>query len=438
MGGFRHGVHPDDNKQWTQDLPIRRMPFQGRYVLPLAQHIGAPSRAIVTVGERVERGQQIAAPGGFVSTSLHAPVTGTVVEISPQRHPGGSLVPSIILEADPFSSQQLVPRDPVDPTTLSDKDFVSAIQSAGIVGLGGAAFPSHVKYSVPDGKQIKHLVLNGAECEPFLTCDHRTMLESPDAVIGGIRIVAERLGVQGSHVGIEDNKPDAVEALRAAVNGASGIKIVPLHVKYPQGAEKMLIKAIHGKEVPAGKLPLELDMIVNNVGTMAAIHEYFQTGKPLIERVVTVSGPGVLEPANLMIPIGTNVRDVLEYCGLDPDVRMVLMGGPMMGQPLSDLDVPVIKGTSGLLAFSQAGMAREYACIRCGRCLEACPEMLNPQLLARLGKAGRYEEALDRAFVYDCMECGSCSYACPSGIPIVQLIKATKFELRKRQRKASK
>ncbi|MBN2797716.1 MAG: electron transport complex subunit RsxC [Deltaproteobacteria bacterium] len=434
MSGFAHGVHPPDNKHYTEKLPIRRYPFPRRVVLPLSQHIGAPSRALVAVGDRVQRGQLIANPGGFVSTALHASVTGTVVEIAPYRVSSGALVPSIVIETDPFDAQRLEERPPLDPSALNNKDFVQHIQMAGIVGLGGAAFPSHVKYAVPEGKRIEHLVINGAECEPFLTCDHRVMLESPEQVMGGIAIVAERLGVRSTHVGIEDNKPDAVEALRRAGGGKGNIQVDALHVKYPQGAEKMLIKAIHGREVPAGKLPLELGMVVNNVGTMAAIYDYFQTGKPLIERVLTVTGPGVAEPANLLVPLGTSVREILEYCGIKPEVTQVIMGGPMMGQPLAELDVPVQKGTSGLLVLTKAGMAKEYACIRCGRCLEACPELLNPQLLAKLARGGRWEETESRAFVFDCIECGSCSYACPSGIPIVQLIKTSKAELRKRQR----
>ncbi len=433
---FRHGVHPDGHKEETKDLAIERMPFVERYVLPLSQHTGAPCRPVVRAGERVMRGQMIAEPGGFVSTTLHSPVTGRVVAIAARHHPNSKLVEAIEIEADPFATQRLPHHPPIDWRGLTADEFISHIQRAGLVGMGGAAFPTHVKYKVPEGKKIRRLLVNGAECEPYLTTDHRVMIERPEAILRGIEIVAARLGVDETVIGIEMNKPDAVESLQRAVPAGAAVRVVPVKVKYPQGAEKMLIRAVFGVEVPTGKLPIDVEIVVNNVGTMAAIADYFDNGIPLIERVVTVAGPGVKRPANLLVPVGTPVRAVFDHLGgLDENTREVIMGGPMMGAPLASLDVPVLKGTSGLLAFTEAEAAipNEYTCIRCGRCVDACPQFLNPSRLGRLARARRFDDLPD-FHVMDCVECGSCSFACPSGIPIVQLIRVAKSAIREKKK----
>jgi electron transport complex protein RnfC len=437
---FAHGVHPGDHKDATAALATERMPFVARYELLLGQHIGRPSRPVVTVGQRVQRGALIAQPDGHVSTSLHAPVTGKVVALEDRRHPNGALVPAVELEADLFDPQAPPRGEPQDWRAMSTAEFVAAVQAGGIVGMGGAAFPSHVKYALPEGKVCKRLILNGAECEPYLTSDHRLMVERPTAVLEGAEILAHHLKAEAVTVGVEANKPDALEALKAAIAArrwAMPMEVRGLPVKYPQGAEKMLVKALFDVEIPAGKLPLDVGFVVNNVGTSAAMADWLLRGEPLIERVVTVSGPGVKTPSNLVVPIGTPVREVLNRAGgLTPDTRLVVMGGPMMGMPLASLDSPVLKGTSGLLAFTAAETrtADEYACVRCGRCLEACPYFLNPSRLGRLGKAGRFEE-MERYFVMDCVECGSCTWACPSGVPIVQLIRVAKATLRSRGKK---
>jgi len=437
---FRHGIHPSEHKEATEGLAIQRMPFVERYVLPLSMHTGAPCRPLVAVGDAVERGQVIAEPGGFVSTTLHSPVTGKVVALGPRRYPNGNLVQALEIEIDPFSPQRLLPRAPVDPFPLSDDEFVTEVQRAGLVGLGGAAFPTHVKYKPPPGKTVTRLVVNGCECEPYLTTDHRLMVERPDAILRGIAIAAHRLRVEETVIGVELNKPDAIRALEGAVVKAGAgdeVRVVPLRVKYPQGAEKMLIEAVYGFEVPSGGLPLDVGCVVNNVGTMAGLTDWFDGGQPLIERVVTVGGPGVERPANLLVPVGTPVRAVLDHCGgLKAATREVVMGGPMMGQPLAGLDVPVLKGTSGLLAFTEAEtrLPAEYTCIKCGRCVDACPQFLNPSRLQRLARAGRWDE-VERWFVNDCVECGSCTFACPSGIPVVQLIRVAKSALREQKAK---
>jgi len=438
--GFSHGVYPRQNKELTVDLPIQRVPFVGRYVLPLDQHLGAPAQAAVSVGERVQRGQRIAYPGGFVSTALHSPVTGKVVAIEPRRAPGGRFSPSIEIKADPFATQRLTPNPPIDWMSLTLDEFIHHIQSAGIVGLGGAAFPSHVKYSMPEGKKIEHLLVNGAECEPYLTNDHRLMMERPDALLRGINIVKRKLGARRAVIGIETNKPGAIEALRNQIKPFHRIDITPLPVKYPQGAERMLIKAVFRRELPATNLPRDIGIAVNNVSSLVAIADYFDSGLPLIERIVTVSGSGVAYPANLIVPIGTPLREVLRFCGgLRATTKSVIMGGPMMGQPVGSLDIPVVKGTSGILAFTEEEVSshNELPCIRCGRCLAACPHFLNPSRLGRLAKARRFDEM--RAYrLMDCVECGACSYACPSEIPLVQLIRTAKKESHQRKRKQQK
>ncbi len=434
---FRHGVHPQEHKGATEHLALERMPFVDRYVLPLRQHTGAPCQPIVISGEFVQRGQVIAVPDGFVSTTLHSPATGRVTAIGPQRHPSGELVDCIEIEADPFATQRLLDAAPIDWRALQRDGFIDHVQRAGLVGMGGAAFPTHVKYKLPEGRQCDRLVINGCECEPYLTCDYRLMVEHPEDVLRGVEILRTMLNAGTCTIGVEINKPQAIVSLRRVLGESTNITVEPLQVKYPQGAEKMLIKALFGEEVPAGKFPIDVNIVVNNVATMASLADYFDRGQPLAERAITVAGPGIDRPANLIVPIGTPVRDVLRHCGLNPDTRQVIMGGPMMGLPLASLDVPVLKGTSGLLAFTEevVNHPTEYACLRCGHCLESCGNFLNPARLARLARAGRWDD-LEKNYIMDCMECGACTYVCPSGVPIVHLIRAAKTAIR--QQKAAK
>jgi electron transport complex protein RnfC len=432
---FRHGVHPAEMKEATEGLVIERMPFVDEYVLPLSQHTGAPSRPLVAPGMRVKRGQIIAAPDGYISTALHSPVTGSVTEIGLRPHPNGQNMPAIVIRTDPFSSQR-IEIEGVSPDGMPVNEIVRRVQEAGIVGLGGAAFPSHVKLQLPEGKKAKFVVLNGCECEPYLTCDHRIMAERPEAVLWGLRLIMDQVQAGRGYIGVEKNKPDAIEELRKQAAQHGDIEIVPLEVKYPQGAEKMLIDAIFHKEVPSGKLPLDLEIVVNNVGTATALYDLFQHGQPLIERVVTLTGPGIRRPANLLVPLGTPLGEVIDYCGgLDPATRQVIFGGPMMGLAQKRLDVPVIKGVSGVLALtSRIPVVREEACIRCGRCLDACPMFLNPSRLAQLVRYERVDE-LPGFHIMDCFECASCSFSCPSNIPLVQMIRVGKAMVRAKGRK---
>lgn len=438
LSTFKHGVHPEEFKHFTERLPIQRMPFVEEYIIPLTQHIGAPSKSLVDKGQKVKRGQMIAAPGGFVSVGQHSPVTGTVVGVGLYEHPGGGRSPGIKIKADPFSPQIFEPQQEVNWKGVEQKDFLRLIQESGLVGLGGAAFPSHVKFAVPQGKKCQFIIINGCECEPYLTSDHRLMVEFPERLLSGTKILLELLGAEKAYVGIEANKPDAIGILKDHCSGADfPVEVVPLEVKYPQGAEKMLITAVLKREVPSGKLPIDVGTVVANVGTTAALAQYSQTSQPLIERVVTVTGPGIEQPSNLMVPLGTPLAAVIEFCGgLKEETSRILLGGPMMGLVQKGLHVPVIKGTSGILALTDAEIKeiKTYNCIRCGRCIDACPVFLNPSYLGLMARKGLFEE-MESMNLMDCMECACCSFVCPSGIPLVQSFRVAKSLLREKKSK---
>jgi electron transport complex protein RnfC len=431
---FRHGVHPPESKELTRELPIRRMPYPDELVLPLRQHAGKPATLCVAVGDHVERGDKVGEADGFMSVPIHASAAGTVTAVEWWPLPDGSMAQSVRIRVDRYAPQ--VARERLVPKWegLSRAEVVRAVQEAGVVGLGGAAFPTHVKLSPPEGRSIATLIINGAECEPYLTSDHRTMVEYPARVLFGIRIMMHALEAARCVIGIEKNKPDAIATLRAMVPGDLDVTVLPLTVKYPQGAEKMLIHAVTGIEVPSGQLPVGSGVVVQNVGSVAAIAEVFETGLPLIERIVTVSGHGLRRPANLIVPVGTMLRDLFAFCGgVTPDAAEVIVGGPMMGLAQANLDAPVTKGTTGVvvLARAEARPARVYPCIHCGRCLDACPMFLNPSLLGDFARLGRYDEMAE-LHLADCMLCGSCAYVCPSNIPLSQLFQASKLALRRR------
>jgi len=433
--GFRNGVHPPESKDRTAGVPIRRMPFPEEVVLPLRQHAGKPARLLVRRGDRVERGDKIAEADGFVSVPIHASAAGVVRRIERLPHPDGSLSEAVVIAVDRYSGQ--IPRPRLVPhwEGLTADEVRAAVQDAGVVGLGGAAFPTHVKLAPPKDLPIHVLIVNGVECEPYLTTDHRIMVEYPERVHFGIRVMMQCLGVSKAIIGVEKNKPDAVEILRRTIPEDLDITVRALTVKYPQGAEKMLIEAILGREVPSGKLPMHVGAVVQNVGSIATIAEVFETGEPLMERVVTVSGPGVVRPGNFIVPVGTRIRDLLEHCGgLTADAAEVISGGPMMGISQPDLDTPVVKGTTGVIVLTrdQLKPRKTLPCIKCGHCLDSCPVFLNPSHLGLLAQAGRYEEMADY-HLQDCMLCGACSYVCPSNIPLAQMFSLGKSALRKLQ-----
>ena len=431
--GFRHGVHPPEEKELTSRLHIRRMPFPDELVLPLRQHAGRPAKLCVKVGDRVERGDKLGDADGFMSVPIHASAAGTVVDVDWWPHPDGTMAEAVRIKVDRYAPQIARPRMVPHWEGLTTEQVIKAVQEAGVVGLGGAAFPTHVKLAPPKDFPVHTLIINGAECEPYLTSDHRTMAEYPERVHFGIRVMMQALKVSRCVIGVEKNKPDAIEALRRTLPRDLDVTILPLTVKYPQGAEKMLIHAVTGVEVPSGKLPVTVGVVVQNVGSVSAIAEVFETGLPLIERIVTVSGHGLRRPANLIVPVGTKLRDLLAQCdGVTPDAAEVLVGGPMMGQPQANLDAPVIKGTTGVVVLErhETRDSTVYPCIHCGRCLDACPVFLNPSLLGDYARVQRYDDMAE-LHLADCMLCGSCAYVCPSNIPLSQLFQASKLALRR-------
>lgn len=436
---FSHGVHPEEFKEQTARLPIERIPFVDTYVVPLSQHAGAPSIPVVQKGQHVRRGEMIAKPAAFVSVAQHAPVSGTVSSIELSDHPNGSLSSAIKIKADPYSTQALPVNGGLAWRGMDFKTFIGHVQNAGLVGLGGAGFPAHVKFSIPEGKTCRYIIANGCECEPFLTADHRIMVEYASELVQGLLILRHFIPAERIFIGIESNKPDAMDILKKEVQRlGADFEIVPLKVKYPQGAEKMLIKAVLKKEVPSGKLPIDVETLVSNVGTLVALAQYFTQSVPLIERVVTVTGTAIRRPANVMVPVGTPIRHVIEWCGgVTEDTARILLGGPMMGIAQKSLDVPIIKGISGILALTKNEVRDmdTYKCIRCGRCVEVCPMFLNPSLMGLLARKDMYDE-LEQLHVLDCFECASCSFVCPSGIPLVQSFRVAKSILRERKTKS--
>jgi electron transport complex protein RnfC len=434
-------VHPDEHKG-TAGIPIRRMPFAPRMILPLAQHIGKPAVPIVQVGQEVVRGQPVARADGFLSVPLHAPADGVIeaIELSPSAR--GPWLESIILRVFEASTQEVRWREPRDMAALDRDGILRAVQDSGMVGLGGAAFPSHAKLTVPKDRVIHTLVVNGCECEPYLTCDHRTMLELTDDLVAGTGYLMRAVGATQAVIGVEDNKLDAVAAIQSRLPADAGIRVEAVPTKYPQGAEKMLVKSLLGVEVPAGGLPSQVGVVVNNVGTVAMLGHLLPRGEGLTERLVTVTGPGIDHPGDYWVPIGTPLRYVLEKVGAEATAREVILGGPMMGQSVASLDVPVTKGVSGILVYvgvriDDGEVGRKvYPCIRCGECVNACPMGLNPSMLGLLAEAKDYEAMGEAYHLGDCFECGCCTYVCPSNIPLVQQFRAAKGVLRNRAQAA--
>ena len=436
---FPGGTHPHEGvngKAVNSGNAIRELPAPARVVIPLSQHIGAPCKPIVQKGDLVLAGQKIGEAGGFVSAPVHSSVSGKVVGIEPVELANGSTVSAVVIEND-FQNNWVELHPAEHPETLTAQELQTIVREAGIVGMGGATFPTQVKITPPKGKTIEKLVINGAECEPYLTADHRLMLEKPAEIIDGIHLMMLALDVKEAHVGVENNKMDAVEALRAAAKNVEGITIHDLPVRYPQGGEKQLVYALTRRKVPTGGLPLDVGCVVSNVGTVYAIQQAIREGRPLVQRVTTVGGL-VNNPGNFLVSVGTPIDTLLEACGgMQSGARMLISGGPMMGMAQASADFPVAKGTGAVLAFAanENKVSEDPTCIRCGRCVEACPMHLEPLYLYLYVQKNRIED-LEAAHVMDCIECGACSYICPGRLHLTHSFKVGKQKVKEAAAKA--
>ncbi len=425
------GVHPSDNKQWSKGSAIEVMELPDVVNIPLSQHIGAPATAIVKKGDKVVVGQKIAEATGFMSANIHAPISGTVTAVDLQPNGQGIRQMMITIKREDDVWDEAIDRTDtlVTECNLEPKAIIEKIKDAGIVGMGGATFPTHVKLSIPDGKRAEILIINGVECEPYLTSDYRTMLERGEQLIVGTRILMRAIGVTNAVIGIEANKPDAVKHLQAIVGAATDIKVQMLKTQYPQGGEKQLIAAVTSRQVPAPPaLPIDVGAVVCNASTAVAVYEAVQKNKPLIERVVTVTGAAVPNPKNLLTRFGTPVEALIAKCGglAEGDVK-VINGGPMMGRALSNIAMPVMKGCSGITIMVGSATVRgvESACIKCAKCVEACPMGLEPYLLSKQARKKAWD-AMEANDITSCIECGCCQFTCPANIPLLDYVRLGK------------
>lgn len=420
---FKGGIHPPYRKEYTEKKALERAKSPKVVYIPLQQHIGASATPIVKVGDEVKLGQKIGEKQGFVSSNVHSSVSGKVIGIEEHELPGGRGL-CIVVEND-FKEElheSVKPKGNLE--NLSKEDIISIITEAGIVGMGGGTFPTHIKTSPPSDKQIDAVILNGAECEPYLTADHRLMLENPEDVVFGLKILMKALNVSKGYIGIEVNKLDALESIKKEAQKYSDIQVIPLKVKYPQGAEKQLIYACTGKEVPSGGLPMDVGVVVNNVATAAQIAQTIKTGMPLVERITTVTGSCIKEPKNLIVKVGTLVFEVIQQCGgikEDKNLGKVVIGGPMTGIAQYTMDIPVNKGESGILLLDEKESHKQKPqnCIRCGKCVDVCPAFLQPLYISAYSLKNDFESC-EKYRVLDCIECGSCSFVCPSARPLLQ------------------
>ena len=413
------GVHPQDNKQFSAHQPITECPLPKQAIIPLVQHIGAPAQAVVKEGAKVKVGELLAQAGGFVSANISSPVSGTVTKIGDWTDAWGAKGQAIFIDVEGDEWLPEIDRTPaiVRQCTLDSKAIIDKISAAGIVGLGGACFPTHVKLLPPPGKKAEVLIVNGVECEPYLTCDHQLMLEHGEEIIIGIQILMKALNVSRAIIGIENNKKDAIEHMQKLAEKQLGIEVQPLKLKYPQGGEKQLIDACIGRQVPSGALPIEVGAVVDNVATIYAVYEAVQKNKPLISRVMTVTGKNVVKPGNYSVRFGTPIEEVIALAGGVPaDTGKIIGGGPMMGRAMDHVEnMPANKRLSGLLFLPEAESIRpeEENCIRCGKCVQACPMGLEPYLLSRLADLEMWDE-MEKHDIMDCIDCGCCVYTCPA------------------------
>ena len=433
---FVGGIHPYDGKDLSKDKPIRDILPEGEVVYPLSQHIGAPAKAIVEKGDRVLAGQKIAEGGGFVSAPIYASVSGTVKAVEPRRVVTGDMVMSIIIDNDKkYEAVAFSPKAPLED--MCREDIIDCIREAGIVGMGGAGFPTHVKLCPKEPDQIDYVIANCAECEPYLTSDYRRMLEEPEKLVGGLKILL--LLFQNAHgiLAVEDNKPDCIELLRKLTKEEPRISVKALKTKYPQGAERQLIYASTGRRINSSMLPADVGCVVNNVDTVVAVYRAVAQGRPLIERIVTVTGDAVAKPQNFRVPIGTSYRELIEAAGgFKVQPEKVVCGGPMMGFAMFDLNVPTTKTSTALLAYTkdEVSAMEPGPCINCGRCVEVCPGRVIPSRLADCAEHFDEEAFLENNGM-ECCECGCCSFVCPAKRPLTQEIKSMrKIQLAKRKK----
>ena len=426
------GVHPPENK-FSANVAIEPLPFPKRVAIPVSQHLGAPSTVLLKRGEEVKTGQLLAKSSGFISANIHSPVTGKIFKIDNVMDQSGYKRTAVIIDTREDEWEEGIDTSPdiIREITLSKQEIIQRINDMGVVGLGGATFPTHVKMMVPDGKKAEFLIINGVECEPYLTSDHRLMLEKGEEMLIGTQILMKALGVDKAIIGIENNKPDAITHIAELCKKFKGITVQALKVKYPQGGEKQLIKALTGREVPSGKLPIETGCVVDNVGTAYAVYEAVQKNKPLIERVVTVTGKAAKKPSNFLVRVGTPISALIEKAGGIPEnLGKVIGGGPMMGKALMSVDAPIVKGSSGILLIpeEEAHRLAVKSCIRCGRCISVCPMGLEPFLLAQEVMHELWERA-EHDKIMDCIECGSCHFTCPSSRPLLDYIRLGKTKV---------
>jgi Na+-translocating ferredoxin:NAD+ oxidoreductase subunit C len=436
------GIHPEECKI-SAGKPIEKLPLPSTVTIPISQHIGAPAKPVVDKKDKVKAGQIIAKSEGFVSANIHSSVSGMVTKVEEALDSSGykRLAITIKVTGDEWEEGIDLTPELKEDFNLTSEEIIKKILEAGIVGLGGATFPSHIKLSPPKGKKADVLIINGVECEPYLTADHRLMLEKGPELMVGIKILMKALNVQKAMIGIENNKPDAIQNLSQLAKKHQGISVHALKVQYPQGGEKQLINALTRKEVPCGGLPIDVGAVVHNVGTVFAVYEAVQKNKPLVERVVTITGKSVQKPSNFWVRIGTPINNIVEAAGgLPEDTGKIISGGPMMGKALSSTEIPIAKGTSGILLIPKAEAKREQVinCIRCGSCVTVCPMGLEPYMLMTLSKKSFYDRA-EEEHIMDCIECGSCAYTCPSGQPILDYVRLGKSTvgkiIRERQKK---
>lgn len=434
MNTFRiGGVHPHDNKQYSVHQPITECPLPQKAIIPLVQHIGAPAQPVVEKGQKVKVGELIAKAGGFVSANIHSPFSGTITKIDSTLDAWGMRMPAIFMDVEGDEWLDNIDRTPalVRECQLEGKAIVDKIAEAGIVGLGGACFPTHVKLLPPPGKKAEVLIVNGVECEPYLTCDHQLMLEHGEEIIVGIQILMRALNIQKAIIGIEKNKPDAIKHMQDLASKVLGVEVKPLKLKYPQGGEKQLIDACIGRQVPSGALPIEVGAVVDNVATIYAVYEAVQKNKPLISRVMTVTGKSMTKPGNYSVRFGTPLSDVVALAGGVPeDTGKIIGGGPMMGRAMNNINMPANKRVSGLLFMPESESLRVEPenCIRCGKCVSACPMGLEPYLLSKQAQLQMWDE-MEHHSVMDCIECGCCLYTCPSHQPLLDYIRMGKAKV---------